>query len=81
MQFDDLAQALDTAVARGAEYADVRFEEAHNERIEVRNGVVAGLSDETSRGYGIRVLIDGAGALRQVRIARKAARIALQAWR
>jgi TldD protein len=54
------ARALDTAVARGAAYADVRFEADRSERAEVRNGAVAELSDETSTGYGIRALFDGA---------------------
>ncbi|MDQ6930626.1 MAG: TldD/PmbA family protein [Candidatus Eremiobacteraeota bacterium] len=61
MAFDLLAsRALDTACARGAEYADIRFEVARAERIEVRNGIVATLSDATSRGYGIRALYAGA---------------------
>jgi TldD protein len=61
MSFDDLAsRALDTAAVRGAGYADVRFEVDRTERIEVRNGVVATLADSTSRGYGIRALVDGA---------------------
>ena len=48
MQFEELAKrALDTAAARGAEYADIRFESARSERIEVRNGVVATLADAT----------------------------------
>jgi TldD protein len=61
MQFEAQGgRALDTASARGAEYADVRFETARTERIEVRNGVVSTLSDATSTGYGIRALVDGA---------------------
>jgi TldD protein len=61
MLFEDSGQrALDTARARGAEYADIRFENARTERIEVRNGVVATLADSTSTGYGIRALYDGA---------------------
>jgi TldD protein len=61
MDFDALAaRALDTATVRGAEYADIRFEDVRGERIEARNGVVATLSDSTSRGYGIRALVDGA---------------------
>ncbi len=61
MTFASLAQrALDTASARGAAYADIRFEDGRSERIEVRNGGVATLSDETSIGYGIRALVDGA---------------------
>ncbi|MFN2450488.1 MAG: TldD/PmbA family protein, partial [Candidatus Baltobacteraceae bacterium] len=54
------ARALDTASKRGAGYADIRFEINRSERIEARNGVIATLSDSTSRGYGIRALIDGA---------------------
>src|SRR5580704_3811239 len=61
MEFDALAaRALDTSKARGAAYADIRFEIARTERIEVRNGVVATLTDGTSTGYGIRALVDGA---------------------
>ncbi len=61
MSFDALAaRALDTASKRGAQYADVRFETNRSERIEARNGIVATLSDSTSRGYGIRALVDGA---------------------
>jgi len=61
MNFDALAQrALDTATQRGGRYADIRFETDRSERIEARNGVVATLSDSTSRGYGIRALVDGA---------------------
>src|SRR5579884_2521476 len=61
MNFDALAQrALDTATQRGGRYADIRVENVRSERIEARNGVVATLSDSTSRGYGIRALVDGA---------------------
>ena len=61
MAFDSpAARALDTALSRGAAYADVRFEDVRSERIEVRNGVVASLADSRSCGYGIRALVDGA---------------------
>lgn len=61
MQFQaEGRQALDTAISRGAAYADVRFERVRTERIEVRNGVVSTLSDTRSMGYGIRALVDGA---------------------
>jgi TldD protein len=53
-------RALDTASARGAQYADIRFETVRSEQAEVRNGVVASLSDDTSRGYGVRALYGGA---------------------
>jgi TldD protein len=61
MEFQAAAfRALDTASARGADYADARFEVERAERIEVRNGVVATLSDATSTGMGVRALVDGA---------------------
>ncbi len=61
MEFEELAgRALDTSIARGATYADVRFERGRTERIEVRNGIVATLADSESAGYGIRALVDGA---------------------
>ncbi|MDQ2680398.1 MAG: TldD/PmbA family protein [Candidatus Eremiobacteraeota bacterium] len=60
MSFDELAaRALDTAAKRGADYADIRFDVAKSERIEARNAVIATLSEQTSRGYGIRALVDG----------------------
>ena len=59
--FDALAmRALDTARARGATYADVRFDDGRSERIEVRNANVVTLDDAASTGYGIRALYDGA---------------------
>lgn len=59
--FDDLAaRALDTARARGATYADIRFDEGRTERIEIRNGAVATLADSRTTGYGIRAFFDGA---------------------
>jgi TldD protein len=61
MEFEAAAaRALDTASARGADYADARFETERAERIEVRNGVVATLSDASSTGMGVRALVDGA---------------------
>jgi len=51
---------LDTALARGADYADVRFERTHSEQIEVRNGDVASFDDVRSDGFGVRALVDGA---------------------
>ncbi len=60
MAFDLLAaRALDTASKWGADYADIRFELARGEHVEVRNGIVTGLSDATSCGYGIRALVGG----------------------
>jgi len=61
VRFDAEAQAaLDTAVARGASYADVRFGVVRDEHIEVRNGVVNGFSDSESAGFSVRAIVDGA---------------------
>ncbi len=53
-------RALDTAKTRGAGYADIRFEAARSERIEIRNGAIAELEDDMTTGYGIRAFVDGA---------------------
>jgi TldD protein len=61
MEFSAHAERiLDTALALGAAYVDVRFERTRSERIEVRNGDVAGFSDNRSDGFGLRALVDGA---------------------
>ncbi|MGH7662208.1 MAG: PmbA/TldA family metallopeptidase [Vulcanimicrobiaceae bacterium] len=61
VQFEELAgRGLETAKKRGATYADVRFEDMRSECIHVRNGDVTELADETSCGYGVRALVDGA---------------------
>ena len=61
MQFEAEAQrALDTASSLGAQYADVRFGESRDEHIEVRNGIVSGISDSDSAGFSVRALVDGA---------------------
>ena len=61
MEFSQAAdRVLDTAAARGAVYADVRFERTHTERIEVRNADVGSMTDERSDGFGVRALVDGA---------------------
>src|SRR5262245_22019192 len=56
----DLAQlALDTAVARGAQYAYVRFLETSREDLQVKNGQVGGVDLSESVGIGVRVLVRG----------------------
>ena len=52
--------ALDTAAARGAEYADARAIEFTREDIQVKNGEVGGLDLSGSSGLGVRVLVGGA---------------------
>ncbi|HTL99519.1 MAG TPA: TldD/PmbA family protein [Candidatus Omnitrophota bacterium] len=53
-------EALDTAVARGAGYADARLLETLREDLIVKDGRLAGLEQTESRGIGVRVLVDGA---------------------
>ena len=53
-------RALDTAVQRGASYADVRVLRRAEESINVKSGRVEGVSFGESEGFGVRVLVDGA---------------------
>lgn len=52
--------ALDTAQARGANYADVRIVERQEQTLRVKNGVVEALSETRDRGLGVRVISQGA---------------------
>ncbi len=54
------ALAVDTAVARGADYADVRIIETRREYLSTRNGAVAGITLSESLGFGVRVICNGA---------------------
>jgi TldD protein len=57
----DLSQrALDTAVQRGAAFADVRLVRRAEEAIAVKSGRVEAVSLGESEGFGVRVLVDGA---------------------
>jgi len=51
---------LDTALTAGADYADVRVVDTSHEAISVRTGRLEGIESSTSRGYGVRVLAEGA---------------------
>ena len=55
-----IATALDTARARGAEYADIRLVSNREQRIVVRNGVVETMTADESVGLGIRAVYQGA---------------------
>lgn len=55
-----LEAALKALKARGAEYADARRERHRSERILVRNGQLAALTQHEDEGIGIRVLYKGA---------------------
>ncbi len=56
----DLREALDLAVSRGASYADLRLVLRQEESITVRNGAVEAVAAREDRGFGVRVLVDGA---------------------
>ena len=53
-------RALNTAQTRGASYADIRIVRLRTEDISVKNGVVEGLAQDESYGFGVRVIADGA---------------------
>jgi TldD protein len=56
----DLAmRALDTARARGADYADVRIVRFKSEYVSVRNKNVESLTADESLGFGVRVIAGG----------------------
>ena len=58
---DELATlALDEAVAAGAAYADVRAVTEETESLTVQDQRVEAVGRETTRGIGVRVLVDGA---------------------
>lgn len=57
----DLAEAaLNAAQVKGASYADIRLDEQVQQDIAVKNGQLAAVSDDSSEGFGVRVLVDGA---------------------
>jgi TldD protein len=76
-------RALDTAVQRGASYADVRVVRREEESINVKSGRVEGVAFGESEGFGVRVVVDGAWgfASSNVMSADEADRIAAEAVR
>ena len=57
---DSAQQALDTAVARGATYADVRVMDIRQRYLSTKNGQTAQVRESQSYGMGIRVIAEGA---------------------
>jgi TldD protein len=53
-------RALNLAQVQGGTYADIRIVERRTQNITVKNGIVEGLSDNESQGFGVRVVVDGA---------------------
>ncbi len=57
----DLASwALDTAIQRGATYADVRVVDERGRALATKNGKIGNASDSRSQGFNVRVMVDGA---------------------
>jgi len=78
-------ECLDAAVAAGASYADVRVTDKATQALSVRNGVVEGVENRTTMGFGVRVIADGAWGFASssdlspeaaVRVAREAVAVA-----
>jgi TldD protein len=53
-------KAIETALAAGASYADVRLVRQRGESITVKNGAVEALSSNADEGIGVRVIAQGA---------------------
>ena len=53
-------RALDLARVKGATYADMRIVRRSIEEIAVKNGIVQELALNSSQGFGVRVVADGA---------------------
>jgi TldD protein len=57
---DLIERALNVAQVKGASYADVRLIHHEDESIAVKNGIVESLGRGSDRGFGVRVIADGA---------------------
>src|SRR6185503_21105209 len=53
-------QALDTARARGASFADARAQRVRTQALVVKNGRVGSIAESESLGIGVRVIASGA---------------------
>ena len=54
------SRALNLAQTKGASYADIRITDLKTQGIAVKNGIVEAISLNTSQGFGVRVIVDGA---------------------
>jgi TldD protein len=82
---DFTGACLNAAALAGATYADVRVTDSTTQALSVRNGVVQGISNGSSIGFGVRVIASGAWGFAAsseispdaaVRVARQAVAIA-----
>ena len=56
----NIEKIVDSAMSKGAEYADVRFENRSNELSRIYDGKIEELLNNRSIGFGVRVLVNGA---------------------
>lgn len=56
----NIEKIVESAMSKGAEYADVRFENRSNELSRVYDGKIEELLNNRSIGFGVRVLVNGA---------------------
>jgi TldD protein len=57
---EKIKQAMELAKKLGADFADIRYKDIRCENLHVENGLVTGVSNTRSRGYGVRVYVNGA---------------------
>lgn len=58
---EDLARkAIERALSSGATYADIRIVEINNQNLATRNGKIRNVSIVNDKGFGVRVLVNGA---------------------
>ena len=57
---DLLERALNRAQVLGASYADIRVVHRHYETVTTKDGRPDSISRDESRGFGVRVLVEGA---------------------
>lgn len=55
----DIFKNVLDSIKKKVDYADVRLVTTRSERLRVKNGSVDSISDSISRGFGVRVIVDG----------------------
>ena len=58
--FELLKQACDTARLEGCQFADARYLEIRKQRVMSRDNALSNCSESDDRGFGVRVLYNGA---------------------
>ncbi|MCS6788668.1 MAG: TldD/PmbA family protein, partial [Aigarchaeota archaeon] len=72
-QEDVLRRALELALQRGANYAEVRYQGEVRESVVLRNGFPVAGGTTVSKGVGVRVLVEGALGFSSTNVLRPAA--------